>query len=345
MTAAGAQDASLPPAPSARPARREPRNFLSAGEHRRLFWRVMPPALALVVAIELLTREAGPPSPPSPPQVDTRIEAVAGPPLEEDEVVILPAAASSMLTDESPRSASPPSLARVRDASFFGRADRDAWLETFLTLQGEDGRQLAPPRDVGFTELFGQPEAFRGLPVRMRGTLRRLERLRSPRNDYGIEDYWQGWLEPAGGPASPVIVHCLELPAGLGTGLEIDEPVVVAGAFLKNMAYRASDGVRVAPLILSRSLSRPPSPPAAETGKRIWDLSLVILGVGTMLAIVAGVGLGFLTSGRWRRRRPESAGLDASLAGFEPVSVAESLRRMAANDWPHGGGDDQREAS
>ena len=343
MTAAGYHDASLPPAATAlSSARRQPRNFLSAGEQRKLFWRFMPPAIALVVVIELVTRQEGPPAPPREPQVDTRIEAVTGPPPVGDEVVILPPDEPAAFPDETLLAASAQALAKIRDATFFRQADRDAWLETFLTLEGEDGRRLAPPQDVGFTELFGQPEAFRGRAVRLRGTLRRLERLRSPTNDYGFDEYWQGWLEPAGGPASPVVIHALELPAGMATGMEIDEPVVVSGAFLKNMAYRAADGVRVAPLILARSPSRPP-PPQENPTDRIWDISLGALGVVTMLAIVAAIGVGFLVSGRGRRFDPAAADLDESLADVEPVSIAESLRRVAAEERQRSDSDDQQE--
>ncbi len=172
----------------------------------------MPPAIIVVVMLELFTRSGGPPLPPPVPQVDTRLEAVAGPPPGENEVVILPADEPPDEVDASQLSASLASLGRVRDATFFRHDDEDAWLESLLTLQGYDGRSLAPPRDVGFTEIFGQPKSFRGRSVRMRGTLRRLEQLDSPANNYGIDTYWQGWLEPAGGPASPVVVHFLQLP-------------------------------------------------------------------------------------------------------------------------------------
>jgi hypothetical protein len=77
----------------------------------------------------------------------------------------------------------------------------------------------------------------------MRGTFRRLERLTPPPNDYGIEDYWQGWMEPAGGPASPVVVQCLTIPEGMPSGMRIDEPVDVTGYFFKNYAYNASDNL------------------------------------------------------------------------------------------------------
>jgi hypothetical protein len=339
VTAAGFPDVPFPtPAPDPCPAPRvrSPRNFLSAAENRKLFWRIMPPAIVALVALELLTRTDTPPPAPREPQVDTRIEAVTGPPPTGEAVQIIPPDEPLEVVDESQLSASRAALAKVRDATFFRQADEDAWLESLLALEGYDGRSLEPPRDVGFTEVFGQPKSFRGRSVRMRGMLRGLEKLSAPANDYGIDDYYQGWLEPAGGPASPVIVHFRELPVGMPLGLEIAEPVEVSGCFLKNMAYRARDTVRVAPLILAKMPVRPAARPA-ESGGGIWDLSLAAIGVVTMLAIVAMIAIGFLVSGRGRSPPPEAAGLDEALAGVEPFTVADSLRQVAAEEEAAGG--------
>jgi len=336
MTAAEIPGLRLPVGEADSPAAsRRPRNFLATRERRRLFWAFMPPALIVVVAVELLTRSNGPPGPPPEPQVDTRLEAVAGPPPAAGEVVILPADEPFEMAAPEELAASRVALGRVRDAAFFSQADHDAWLESFLTLRGYEGRRLAASREVGFTEIFGQPKSFRGRPVRMRGTLRRVELLRAPENNYGIDEFWQGWLEPAGGPASPVIVHFLELPEGMASGMDIQEPVVVDGCFFKNMAYRAADDVRVAPLLLSRSLARPPSP-AAATGGGWWDLSLGLIGVASMLAIVATIAIGFFLVGRGRKLapRPAAEDLDVTLAGVDPVSLAESLRMVAAAEVP-----------
>jgi len=338
--AAASPDAALPtpvPDPHAAGSRR-PRNYLSAGEYRKLFWAFMPPALVLVVAAELVLRPLWEPQPPPRErQVDTRLEAVTGPPPDDDAVVILPDDEAPETRDEDLLGASLAALTRVRDATFFGTGDRDAWLETALTLQGYEGRRLPPPQDVGFTELFGQPKSFRGRAVRIRGTLHRLERLEAMANHYGIDRYWQGWLQPAGGPASPVVIHFLTVPDGMATGLEIIEPVVVSGFFLKNMAYRAADGVRLAPLVLA--LEPVPPPPASEAaGGGFWDRSLTALGVVTMLGIVTAVGIGFLVAGRGRGRRPDTTGLDSALADVKPFSVAAALEQVAAEE--RAGGDE-----
>jgi len=338
--AAAYPDAALPtaaPAPHAS-GRRRPRNYFSAGEYRKLFWAFMPPALVVIVAAELLLRPLWePPPPPRERQVDTRLEAVTGPPPGEDAVVILPDDEPPETRDEDLLGASLAALTRVRDATFFGQGDRDAWLEMGLALKGYEGRTLPPPQDVGFTELFGQPRSFRGRAVRIKGTLHRLERLGAVANDYGIDHYWQGWLEPAGGPASPVVVHFMNLPEGMATGLEIVEPVVVSGFFLKNMAYRAADGVRLAPLVLA--LEPVPPPPVSEAGGGgLWDRSLTALGVATMLAIVTAIGIGFLVAGRGRRQRVDTTGLDSALADVEPFSIGAALEQVAAEE--RAGGDE-----
>jgi hypothetical protein len=311
-----------------------PRNFLSTRDYRRLFWAFMPPAVIAVIALELFTRSAGQPGPQPEPQVDTRLEVVAGPPPAADEVVIIPDDEPPVARREE-LSASTTSLGRVRDATFFRQADEDAWLESLLTLKGYEGRSLPPPQEVGFTEIFGQPKSFRGRSVRFRGTLRRLEQLRAPDNNYSINDYWQGWLEPDGGPASPVIVHFLELPEGLATGMEIQEPVIIDGCFFKNMAYRAADGVRVAPLLLARAPTRP-AVKAVGSEAGWWDLSLAVIGVVTMLALVGTIAIGFLASGRKRRALPQAGDLDAALAGVETVSIGDLLRRVAADEEARG---------
>lgn len=179
---------------------------------------------------------------------------------------------------------------------------------------------------VSFTELFGQPLSFRGRPVRVAGTLRRLERLDAPANDFDIREYWQGWLEPAGGPASPIVVHFLRIPDGMPTGLKIDESVTVSGYFFKRYAYKATDTIRRAPLVLAIEPDWKPRPQSEPGGSSLGTVALV-----TMAGLVAAALL-TLSVGR-RRPRVPAAGptdLDAELAGEEIVSTSESLRRLAA---------------
>jgi len=308
------------------------RNYLAHSERRRLFWMVMPVAAALVLGLGWIERTWFQRRTAGDRQVDTRLEAVTGPRptgdeilMERDEEPLEPGAAAEL-------GASLVSLSRVRDATFFREGDYDAWFQTWNTLRetGMPALQRGRPRDVGFRELFGQPRSFRGRLVRMRGTLHRLERLTAPANDYSIGEYWQGWLEPAGGPPSPVVVQCLELPSGLPTGMDIAEPVEIVGYFFKNYAYNAADTIRVAPLIMALApIWRPLPKPTPGILSGSGGPTAVVF--ATLAAALAATWFGVVAArGHRPTRGTATADLDAALADIEPFSVDESLRRLAA---------------
>lgn len=315
-----------PPGPADRP-----RNYLEPGERRRLLWRFMPAALAVVLALTAVEWIwFRPTRAPAPPPVDTRLESVRGPTpgagavvIEAEPAPFVPAAGALGAPDGM--------LADVRDDTFFRAADVEAWLQIWKTLRGlgrEGMRAAAAPR-VSFGELFGQPRSFRGRLVRMKGTLHRLERVGAPENNYAVRDYWQGWLEPADGPAEPVIVHFLELPEGMPTGMKIREPVEVAGYFLKRHAYAAADTVRVAPLVMAIEPTWKPLPRPAPGGTAIGTWALV--GMGALVA--ATIAAASLSGRRRHRTRPETTGdLTAALADVEPFAPGIALRRLADED-------------
>lgn len=317
------------PAPASRP---RPRNYLAAGERRRLLWRVMPWALAALLALTWVERTwfPGAASRPAAP-VDTRLETVRGP-RPAGEAVLIEPEAEPPAPVAGQLGASAAALAQVRDDTVFRDTDLDAWEQTFVTLRdtGRAALERAPAPRVSFSELFGQPRSFRGRLVRLRGTFHRLERLAAPANHDGIDAYWQGWLEPAGGPATPIVIHCLALPAGMPTGMRIREPVEVVGYFLKRHAYAAADTVRVAPLVLVLEPIRRPAP-ASPGGASLGTWALV-----SMTALILATVLGIRLAG-WQGGRPEAAApvdLSAALAGHEPCSPAEALGRLADATGP-----------
>jgi len=323
---------SQPPATRNAPAEgRPPRNYLARAEHRRIFWLFMPPALAAMLLLGWLERAwLSSPTPPAAPQVDTR---VADPVVAVADAVTIEA--------EQPPPEGPPeelgasllSLSRVRDDTMFRAADEDAWFQIWARLRGTDMPTLLgkPARRVGFTELFGQPQSFRGRLVRIRGTLHRLEKLDAPANNYDVTAYWQGWLEPEGGPASPVVVYFLRLPAGMPEGMKIRERVDVVGYFFKRWAYAATDAVRTAPLILALEPSWKPRTPA---GGGIGTTTISTIALVAMGGLVLLTALGIRSAGRGVARPPEPppADLAATLSDIEPCSPDEALRRLAAAD-------------
>lgn len=290
----------------------------------------MPAALALLLGLTVIERIWFPLKRERPaPAIDTALEAVRGRPPAGDEVVIEPEP-EPFVAEADDLSADPRALGAVRDDTFFREADTDAWFQTWNTLAaaGRDTIAKAPAPRVSFAELFGQPRSFRGRLVRMKGVFHRVEELTAPANGYGIDRYWQGWLEPAGGPVSPVVVQFLKLPEGMPTGLKIHEPVEVAGYFFKRYAYNAADTIRVAPLIMALEPAWKPLPPVTPGGTSLGTWAIV-----TMAALVAATFLGIrLTNLGGRRASREPVDLEGALEGFTPFSTEESLRRLARDE-------------
>lgn len=290
-----------------------------------MIWRFLPWAVVLVLALNMLERSWHGTPPPAAPQVETALDSVRGHRPPGTEVIVEVASEEAVPRPSlSARSAADDVLSQVRDDTFFREADMEAWLQTWRTLSHATDAELAAAPPVSFGELFGQPRSFRGRLVSLRGTLHRVEYLSAPRNAYGLEGYWQGWLEPADGPASPIVIQFLDAPAGMPTGLDIHETVHVVGYFLKRYAYQATDTVRVAPLVMAkRPVWRPrPGPPDMARSPAAWMPA--VLAVLTVLAV----------AGLWLWHKPRSPGphpvdVEAVLAGYEPVTIGESLRRMA----------------
>ena len=187
------------------PPRRPPRNFLERVEQRRLFWIVMPPAV-LFVLLGLWVEQTffGPAPEPILQQVDTRLPAGPRGTVDgavSDAVVMEPDPEPMPPGTLEDRAVPAALLARVRDDTVFREDDSEAWFALWKTLQNGDPSELerAAGPAVGFTELFGQPRSFRGKPIRLRGTLRRLQRVEAASNTAGIDGYWQGWLDRRGG--------------------------------------------------------------------------------------------------------------------------------------------------
>lgn len=223
------------------------------------------------------------------------------------------------------------SLAQVRDDTVFRGPDEEAWFQIWMTLRSTDMRSLAQSsaRWVSFTELFGQPRSYRGRLVRFRGTLHRLEKMTAPANQYDIRDYWQGWLEPEGGPVSPIVVYFLRLPDGMPHGMKIGEQVEVVGYFFKRWAYAATDTVRIAPLVLALEPIWKKSPAISPAGNSLGTVALV-----TMVAVVLLTMLGIRAAGAGpgRRQPPPAADLASALSNVELYSPDEALRKLAATE-------------
>lgn len=311
-------------------SRRTAKNYLARAEQRRIFWLFMPPACVLMLLLGWLERSwQSQTSAPAAPQIDTRIEPAVDDPSLADTVVI-EADADPAHDAAEELGASTSALGKVKDDTMFRSAEQEAWFQLWLTLRSSSLRSLAhasAPR-VTFAELHGQPTTYRGRLVRFRGTLHRLEQIKAPPNDYDIRDYWQGWLEPEGGPVTPIVVYFLRLPPGMPHGMRIREEVDVVGYFLKRWAYAATDAVRVAPLVLALEPIWKPRPASSPVAISISTVALVTIGA---VVVVTAAAIGLANRGR-PIEPPAPTDLSTALADVPTLTTADALRRLADAD-------------
>jgi hypothetical protein len=153
-------------------------------------------------------------------------------------------------------------LSRVEDDTLFQRpAEREAW-----RLIEDRVRQIDPAElrrqslgEIGFAQLFQQPDAYRGQAVTVRGRVMNAARAELQLGDGERGERFVLWLLPAGGPTLPIVVYTQSLPAGFppierlpgGQLTKLREDVTVTGILLKRGSYHATDGPRTAPVVLA----------------------------------------------------------------------------------------------
>jgi hypothetical protein len=307
-----------------------PRNYLARDEQRRLFWIVMPPAMVVVLGLAWLERAwfASPPE-PAVEQVDTRLfgGGLDSFDTEIPDAVLIEAEQLPPVAAPGELGTTASSLAKVRDDTTFREADDEAWFGLWQTIRSTDPRSFRAfdGRQIGFTELHGQPRSFRGRLVRFAGTVRRVEWIEATANEYNIAGYWQAWVEPQGGPPSPVVVYFQQLPEGFPSGLDLYEPVEVVGYFFKRWAYQATDAIRTAPLLVALE----PIPITSDRGPSpMMPLQAVMMSL--IFGLVAVTGLALWLANRGRRRSPEPAkDLDSSLAERPLFSAEQALQDLS----------------
>ena len=320
--------------PAEPPPRRRPRNWHSRTEQFRLFWILVP----LVFVAAWVERTWWSPTPTAPlAPIDTILSRGPLTRTIEDGVTIegeagggaapaAPAPPATPVRDAAETLADATDLALVRDDTVFRSADQQAWFAIWKRLQ-EEAAAGSPPRgrEVTFAQLFAQPRSFRGRRVRVAGTIRRLQEVAAPTNALGIATYWQAWLEPAGGPAAPIVVYFLDLPPGIPTGMRVEIPAVVDGVFFKRWAYQASDAIRLAPLLMA---TEPQLPPRITSGRGQTPIvGWALVSIGGLLATTWLALRYAATSQAPQRHHPEL--LDADFRAVTTTDPREALGRLA----------------
>ncbi len=184
-------------------------------------------------------------------------------------------------------------LKGVVDNTPWRASDREIWFRLFGKLMQRTPEELkrASEGTLGYAQLFRQATSYRGKVITVRGTAQAVYSVPAPQNAYGIKQYWVYWLQPEGGPNSPILVYALEKPEGvpfiefaeLGKAKMQPTPEVeFTGIFFKKYAYQGEGGLYTAPMLLARrpmvsesSLSQPVELPS----------------LGSFLLVAAGLAL------------------------------------------------------
>jgi hypothetical protein len=163
-----------------------------------------------------------------------------------------------------------------------------------------DARSADPPVPAGFRDLWDQPKAdsLKGRRVVIRGRIERTFRQGAVGRFPALVQSWA--FSPSGDP------FCLVYPAGSGRDPDLGAEARFTGTFLKIVEYPASDGPRLAPLIVGdRAPVRVNKPTASarpkgeESGDRArpWRSTDWMVGLLAATAVVGILALRRLRSG------------------------------------------------
>ncbi len=72
--------------------------------------------------------------------------------------------------------------------------------------------------------------------------------------NYGVRGWYELWLRPGGRGNFPVVIYVLQLPAEFPLGQQLRETVSLTGYFYRIWPYQAQDTLRIAPLVLARTV-------------------------------------------------------------------------------------------
>lgn len=137
-------------------------------------------------------------------------------------------------------------LHEKNDMGSYWRLFRWTWAQTFEELEKRASREVL------FQQLGETPQKYRGKPIRLRLHVKQIVKWDAPENRGNFKHIYEIWGATDDSMPFPYVVVVSELPPGLKIGANLRHEGVFVGYFLKNMAYRAHDVHRWAPLLVGR---------------------------------------------------------------------------------------------
>jgi hypothetical protein len=212
----------------------------------------------------------------------------------------------------------------VTDRTAVGFRDDAAYALLLSRARDKSPAELAgvSRRDISLPHLWQNPELYRGVPIHLLGTARRVLR-------YPCKLTPSGWIYEASiitpdATRNPFVCMFEDAPAGLPIGPNLSERVVFNGYFLKIWKYQASDVARGAPLLIGRIGWDPRETTSSDGNNSTLRWSLVAIGVMFVISL-----------GRWGYqlyRLFTAPPLSTLLARGSPT---EEVDASILEDWVH----------
>jgi len=328
--------------------RKRPRNYFSRREQYRLMGLVFALGFVVLVAVRasdpanwrwLTSREdavadknhQGPAAAPpavedaSQQNIDTRHRPTPAAPLPLDTVRLGQDKEAVAETDEGyfPGVVSG-HLREIKDNQPFRAREAAAWFNLLSVLRDAKPAELeSRASQVGFAQLYQQPDAYRGQLVTFSGFIRRVTLREVGKNKEGIKAYYELVLKPQAGPPRPVMAYVLRLPEELKSkGEDVNEPIQLTGFFFKNWVYAGKNATYIAPVLLARDVRW--SPPVVEPAYvPPWGLVVAVV-LGSMFVAAAIAWLAYHVA--------QQKGISAPPT--TPGEVRDAVALMAQFDSP-----------
>jgi hypothetical protein len=140
---------------------------------------------------------------------------------------------------------------QARESAAYGELLRRARETPAANLAG------SARKDILYTHLWERPKLYRGVPVHIEGTAKRILTYEVNPELAPKGRLFEAWVYSDENRAFPYVLIFEEPPAGLSVGPDLFHRVSFDGYFLKLLGYHAGDKLRAAPMLVGRLHSTP----------------------------------------------------------------------------------------
>jgi hypothetical protein len=189
---------------------------------------------------------------------------------------------------------------------------------------------------VVYTQLWEQPDKYRGKLIRLRLHIRRILDWEATENSAGVRRVYEAWGWTDESKSFPYVVVFTDVPEGIQLGDNLQEEGLFVGYFLKTIAYTAYNKNRSSPLLLGRMKwlgSTVPAHPVVGGSDWFW-----IYAVGLPLVLLIASGMWFQMRRLRRVKLPAAPSADEAEmeSWFRSGSDSASADDASHNQTPTG---------